>query len=127
MGLTNWSGDRVRKQDVATSKNYLADGEARELNRLTVILLDIFEDQLKIGRLTTMVEAATLLDRQLDFLGRAVLAHGGSVKTEAAKRHAEEQYDLYKAQQKLLRHQEADRTIAALKAAEKDLPKPRRR
>lgn len=127
MGLTNWSGDHIRKQDVGTSKNYLAEGEANELNRLTTILLDIFEDQLKIGRLTTMADAAALLDRQLDFLGRAVLSRGGSVSSDEAKRHAEEQYERYKTQQKLLRHQEADRTIAALKAAEKDLPKPRRR
>jgi hypothetical protein len=56
-----------------------------------------------------------------------VLSHGGSVSSDEAKRHAEEEYERYKAQQKILRHQEADRVIAELKAADKDLPKSRRR
>ncbi len=44
MGLRTWPNDNIRKQDAIVSKNYLADGEIRELNRLTTILLDIFED-----------------------------------------------------------------------------------
>lgn len=44
------------------SKNYLAEGEARELNRLTKILLDIFEDQADLGRLVVMADSTRLLD-----------------------------------------------------------------
>jgi len=36
------------------SKNYLTDGEIKELNR---ILLDIFEDQLDLGRLIVLADA----------------------------------------------------------------------
>ena len=50
MGLTSWPNDNIRKQDVTVSKNYLAEAEIRELNRLTTILLDIFEDQADLGR-----------------------------------------------------------------------------
>ena len=50
MGLQTWPNDNIRKADVTTSKNYLAEREIKELNRLTTILLDIFEDQLDIGR-----------------------------------------------------------------------------
>ena len=35
MGLQNWPNDRIRKSDVAVSKNYFSEGEIRELNRLT--------------------------------------------------------------------------------------------
>lgn len=125
MGLTNWPNEKIRKSDVATAKNYLSDSEIRELNRLTVILLDIFEDQMDIGRLKTMEEAAHLLDRQLSGLGRAVLQTGGQVSMVDAKRKAESQYDKFKAQQKVARHQQADQTIAQIKREQKALAKKR--
>lgn len=71
MGLQTWAGDRILQSDVTVGKNYLAASEVKELNRLTSILLDIFEDQLDLGRLTLMSECAGLLDRQLSNLGRA--------------------------------------------------------
>lgn len=127
MGLQTWQNDNIRKTDVAVSKNYLADGEIKELNRLTTILLDIFEDQLDIGRLVVMQDAQTLLDRQLDQLGRTVLRSGGSVKASDAKRLAETQYEKFDQQRKLKRHLEADERISALAKEAKDLPKPPRR
>ena len=69
MGLTAWQGDSIRKADVTVSKNYLGEAEIRELNRLTTILLDIFEDQLDLGRLVVMLDAQDLLDAQLANLG----------------------------------------------------------
>lgn len=77
MGLQTWPKDRVRKQDVVTAKNYLMAPEIKELNRLTTILLDIFEDQLDLGRLAMMSDAETLLNQQLKSLGRSVLHTGG--------------------------------------------------
>ena len=123
MGLTNWPNANIRKTDVSTSKNFLADSEVKELNRLTTILLDIFEDQLDIGQLTTMVEAEELLDRQLQQLSRVVLKHGGKVKMATAKAFAEREYGKFKERQKAIRHQEADKTIAEIKLAQKKLPR----
>ncbi|MDO8976821.1 RhuM family protein [Reyranella sp.] len=127
MGLRTWQNDNIRKTDVAVSKNYLAEGEIKELNRLTTILLDIFEDQLDMGRLVVMRDAQALLDRQLDQLGRTVLRSGGSVKTAEARRIAEAQYEKFDRQRKLERHRKADERIAALAKEAKDLPKPPRR
>lgn len=121
MGLTNWPNENIRKSDVTVSKNYLADAEIKELNRLTTILLDIFEDQMDIGRLKLMSEASALLDKQLSSLGRSVLRHGGSVKMTDARRYAEREYGKFKARQKALRHEYADAVIAGLKSAEKSL------
>jgi hypothetical protein len=118
MGLTNWPNANIRKADVAVSKNYLADGEVRELNRLTTILLDIFEDQIDIGRLKLMDEASALLDSQLKNLGRVVLNHGGSVAMTDARLHAEQEYAKFKTGQKSLRHAQADQAIAAIKSAQ---------
>lgn len=126
MGLTNWPNDNIRKQDVCVAKNYLADAELKELNRLTTILLDIFEDQLDIGKLVVMEDASQLLDQQLRSLNRAVLTHGGRVKMTQAKKRAEEQYEIYSAQRKLERQQDADRVIAELRQTDKALPKAKR-
>ena len=123
MGLRTWPNDNIRKADVAVSKNYLAEGEVRELNRLTTILLDILEDQMDIGRLKLMAEAGALLDQQLAGLGRVVLKSGGRVSTEAARLHAEGEYEKYKRKRAEVRHAEADRSIAALKVMQKGLPK----
>jgi hypothetical protein len=127
MGLRTWKGDNVTQADVDISKNYLAEGELREFNRLTVILLDIFEDQLDLGKLNTMAEIAALLDNQLRSLSRQVLRGGGSVKTAEAKAHALEQYRAFNEKRKAIRHAEADAALAALKAQEKLLPKPTRK
>jgi hypothetical protein len=126
MGLTTWPHDNIRKQDVTISKNYLADREITELNRLTTILLDIFEDQLDIGRLVVMDDVQRLLDKQLMSLNRAVLSHGGRVRMTDARQHAEREYDAFSAARKLERHQEADQRIAALRNADKSLPSRRK-
>jgi hypothetical protein len=127
MGLRTWPNDNIRKADVDVSKNYLTAPEVRELNRVTTILLDIFEDQLDVGRLVTMRDAQDLLDRQLQGLGRAVLRGGGSVSAEAARRHAEAQYQAFDRQRRLERQNEADERIADLAREAKALPKGPRR
>ncbi|MBU2484363.1 MAG: virulence RhuM family protein [Alphaproteobacteria bacterium] len=126
MGLRTWPKDNIRKADATVSKNYLAEAEIRELNRLTTILLDIFEDQLDLGRLVVMQDAQDLLDRQLQQLGRTVLRTGGQVSASDAKRRADEQYGKFDAQRKLERQQQAEERIAALAEEAKRLPrKPR--
>lgn len=114
MGLTNWPNENIRKTDVTVSKNYLAEAEIKELNRLTTILLDIFEDQLDMGRLVVMQDTGSLLDRQLENLGRAVLRSGGSISADAARAKAEREYEIWKTQDKALRHRQADEAVAAL-------------
>jgi hypothetical protein len=111
---------------MVTSKNYLTPIEIRELNRLTTILLDIFEDQMDLGRLTLMTQAAKLLDDQIKGLGRVVLRTGGSVAMADAKKHAEREYEKYKANQKALRHEQADQIIADIKATQKSLGRGRK-
>lgn len=127
MGLTTWPNENIRKADVTVSKNYLTQTEVKELNRLTTILLDIFEDQLDIGKLVTMADAERLLETQLRQLNRAVLGHGGSITTTKAKKIAEAQYKKFDTERKRLRHEEADKLIADLKEADRKLPKTARK
>lgn len=127
MGLQTWPNDNIRKTDVSVSKNYLTETEIKELNRLTTILLDIFEDQVDIGRLVVMQDAERLLEQQLKGLGRRVLKGGGSVSAVKAKRHAETQYDKFDQQRKAERQQLAKKTINELAKVAKDLPSGRKR
>lgn len=126
MGLQSWQDGNIRKADATVSKNYLGEAEVRELNRLTTILLDIFEDQLDLGRLVVMQDAQRLLDQQLQQLGRTVLRSGGSVKAAEARDHAEREYHRFDETRKERRHVEADERIAALAKEAKGLPKGRR-
>ena len=94
---------------------------------ITTILLDIFEDQVDMGRLIVMQDARNLLDQQLRQLGRTVLRAGGSVKSSAAKRVAESHYKKFDQRRKLERQREADERIAALAKEAKKLPKNKHR
>jgi hypothetical protein len=123
MGLVNWPGDAIRKADVRVSKNYLGQAEIKELNRLTTILLDVFEDQLDLGRLVVMRDAEILLDKQLTGLGRNVLRSGGSMKASAARQLAEAEYEKFDQARKAQRLEEADRVIAELAREAGKLPK----
>lgn len=125
MGLQNWPNDNIRKQDVTTSKNYMAEAEIRELNRLTEILLGIFEDQLDLGRLVTMADARRLLEDQLRSLGRSVLNDGGRISQGTAKQKAYAEYEKFDEARRLRRKEEADAAVASLKNEGKRLPRTR--
>lgn len=126
MGLQVWPKEEIRQADALVAKNYLVPTEIRELNRLTTILLDIFEDQLEIGRIATMSEAARLLDRQLHHLNRLVLSHGGQVRHDRAELAAKREYQKFDAARKSERLRHATSEIVALRATDKALPKSRR-
>lgn len=127
MGLQTWPKDNIRKSDAVTSKNYLTEQETRELNRLTTILLDVFEDQLDLGRLVVMQDAQNLLEQQLKQLGRSILQMGGSVSAKDAKHTADREYKSFDAQRKLERRAQADKHIGELAAEAKRLPRARKR
>lgn len=126
MGLQTWKGERIASSDVTVAKNFLAPAETRELNRLTNLLLTIFEDQLETGRLTTMTEAASLLNDQLKGLGRVVLSTGGSVSKDDADRHAKAAYKAYDAERKSLEKARVEQEYAQLRKSSEALAKVKR-
>jgi len=126
MGLQSWPKDEIRQQDALVAKNYLASPELKELNRLTTILLDIFDDQLDIGRLTTMSDAARLLDQQLRNLHRLVLTHGGQIPHHRAEARAKSEYQRFNERRRAVRAADTQAEIVSLKQADKQLPKVRR-
>jgi len=127
MGLQTWPKDAIRQEDALVAKNALAEAELRELNRVTDILLSVFEDQLDVGRLILMSDAKHLLDQQLRQLGRPVLKGGGSVSTETAQTYVKAQYKIFDERRRLERKRQADAELAALKAEAKKLPRERKK
>lgn len=97
MGLTTYAGKKGPTQaDVKIANNYLAEPEAKQKNRATVMLLDYFEEQLDQGRLVTMSEAESKLDEFIKFNRWPLLTHKGKVSRNAANEHALQQLSLYR-------------------------------
>lgn len=100
MGLTSWQGSIVRKQDVATAKNYLKADEIKDLNEIVTMYLDYAERQARQRKTVTMEEWSDKLDAFLSFNEHELLTHAGKVKAEVAKRIAEERYEEFDARRR---------------------------
>jgi hypothetical protein len=102
MGLTSFKGAVVRKGDVAIAKNYLTQVEIAELNRIVTMYLDFAEDQAKRYIQMHMSDWDQKLNAFLQFTGRQVLDNYGAISAEIAKQLAEDQYEKYDENRKML-------------------------
>ncbi|MCB9529799.1 MAG: virulence RhuM family protein [Myxococcales bacterium] len=96
MGLTSWPGDAIRKADVAVAKNYLVPDEIETLNRVVSAYLDFAELQAMNRRPMTMDAWVRKLDDFLRLSEREVLTHAGAVSAEAARLHAEAEFERWR-------------------------------
>jgi len=95
MGLTNWRGPKVRKQDVVTAKNYLDEAELSALNNLVEQYLVFAEGQAMRRISMYMKDWITKLDGFLSLNDRNILEHAGKVSHQMAKELAESEYDRF--------------------------------
>lgn len=95
MGLTNWRGEKPRKQDVVNAKNYLNEDELGALNNLTEQYLVFAEGQAMRRIPMTMNDWVTKLDGFLSLNDRDILNHAGKVSHQMAKQLAEQEYSLF--------------------------------
>ena len=108
MGLTTWSGNRVRKHDVIVAKNYLTADEVDTLNRLVVIFLEQAELRVKQQQQLTLDYWRKNVDRLLEFNDHPVLQDAGSRSADQAKAIAHQRYDLFDTQRRQADALEAD-------------------
>lgn len=101
MGLTSWSGARVLKRDIGTSKNYLGDDEIDTLNRITVMFLDQAEFRAKRRQGIRTNDWAATLDKFLADNEVAVLSGLGKISHEEATSWANAQYELFSERRRL--------------------------
>lgn len=96
MGLTNWSGARIRKSDVSIAKNYLTEEELRALNNLAEQYLVFAEGQATRRIPMTMKDWITKLEGFLTLNDREILHGAGQVSAELAKNHAETEFSRFR-------------------------------
>ena len=128
MGLTAWTGSRVRKHDVTVAKNYLRREEIEALDRIVVMYLDYAEDQAQRRRTLTMRDWEDKLDAFLQFNERDVLTHAGKLRSEVAEKLALERYENFDSARREGARLVADtEDITALEKAERELEGNQRR
>lgn len=120
MGLTAWSGSKVRKQDVHIAKNYLNEEEAGLLNLIVTQYLDFAEFQARTRKVMYMRDWVRKLDDFLRVNDREILQGFGKVSAQLAKEKAEREYEKFQEQQRKVEDTQAAEELAAtLKALEK--------
>lgn len=108
MGLTNWRGSKLRKQDVTIAKNYLDEDELRALNNLVEQYLVFAEGQAMRRIPMHMLDWLQKLDGFLQLNDRNILDHAGKISHEMAAQHANEQYAKFHQQRLQMEAQQAN-------------------
>ncbi len=100
MGLTAWKGARVRKSDVTTAKNYLAEKEISELNLIVTMFLDTADLRARRRQTMKLTEWEVVLDGFLRSNELPLLLNAGSVSAAKAEKIAFARYETFDAQRK---------------------------
>lgn len=114
MGLTNWHGAKVRKQDIANAKNYLSADELSALNNLVEQYLVFAEGQAMRRIPMSMADWVKKLDGFLALNDRDILDNAGKISHDMAKQHAASQYELFHQQRQYADALGADKRLADL-------------
>ena len=96
VGMTNYKGNYITRDDVKIAKNYLTEGELQRLNLLVSQFLDFAEFQaleMKEMRMSDWIEA---LDNQIIMLQRKLLEGKGQVSHKQAMEKAEKEFNIYR-------------------------------
>lgn len=95
MGMTNYRGELIRRQDVSIAKNYLNLDEIAALNNLTEQYLIFAEGQAMRRISMTMEDWVKKLDGFLTLNDREILTHAGKISHELARTYAEQEYEKF--------------------------------
>ncbi|MBL9178336.1 MAG: virulence RhuM family protein [Verrucomicrobiaceae bacterium] len=95
MGLTNWRGAKVRKEDTLIAKNYLGEEELAALNNLVEQYLVFATGQAMRRIPMKMADWISKLDSFMTINDRDILTHAGRISHELAAAHAEKEYEAF--------------------------------
>ena len=115
VGMTNFKGNYVTKDDVKIAKNYLTELELQRLNLLVSGFLDFAEFQALEMTPMTMNDWVEALDNQIIAHKRNVLIGKGSVSHKEAIEKAEREFEIYRKREMQLLESDFDREIKKLK------------
>jgi hypothetical protein len=106
VGMTNFKGNYITKDDVKIAKNYLSEKELQVLNLLVSQYLDFAELQAIEQHAMTMQQWIDKLDEILSTTNRPLLLGKGNVSHKKAIQKAEREFTKYR--QKELSQYESD-------------------
>lgn len=115
VGMTNFKGNYVTRDDVMIAKNYLTEMELQRLNLLTSQFLDFAEFQALEQTPMRMNDWIAALDDQILRLRKNILEGNGSVSHKEAIEKAEREFELYRDREMRLLESDFDKAIKALK------------
>ena len=96
VGMTNFKGNYVTKDDVVIAKNYLSETELNKLNLLTSGYLDFAELQALELNSMKMTDWVEFLDRQIINMKKNLLVGSGTISHETAVKKAEKEFNVYR-------------------------------
>lgn len=111
VGMTNFKGDYVTKEDVRIAKNYLTERELQILNLLVSQFLDYAELQALEEHAMTMQDWINELDHQLLSNRRDLLTTKGTVSHRLAIEKAEKEFEVYRKREMKQLESDFDKTI----------------
>ena len=115
VGMTNFKGNYVTKDDVKIVKNYLTEIELQRLNLLVSGFLDFAEFQALEMNAMTMKDWIEALDNQIIALKRKVLVGKGHVSHKQAIEKAEKEFEIYRKREMELLESDFDKEIKRLR------------
>ncbi|WP_028907155.1 virulence RhuM family protein [Xylanibacter ruminicola] len=114
VGMTNFKGNYVTRDDVKIAKNYLTEIELQRLNLLTSQFLDYAEFQALEQNPMTMADWIAALDDQILRLRKNILEGAGTVSHQEAIEKAEREFEIYREREMRMLESDFDKAVKGL-------------
>ena len=114
VGMTNFKGNYITKDDVKIAKNYLTEKELQRLNLLVSQFLDFAEFQALEEHPMRMTDWIAALDNQIISLQRKLLEGKGSVSHQEAIEKAEREFNIYRQREMAQLESDFDKMVKRL-------------
>lgn len=122
VGMTNFKGNYITKDDVKIAKNYLTEKELQRLNLLVSQFLDFAELQALEERPMRMADWISALDNQIIALQRKLLEDKGNVSHKEAIEKAEREFNIYRQREMAQLESDFDKMVKRLSKRDKKPP-----
>lgn len=114
VGMTNFKGNYVTRDDVKIAKNYLSEIELQRLNLLVSGFLDFAEFQALEMNPMTMNDWIEALDNQIIAHKRKILIGKGNISHKQAIEKAEKKFEIYRKREMDMLESDFDKEIKKL-------------
>ena len=120
LGMTNFKGNYITKEDIRIAKNYLSELELQKLNLLTEGFLGYAELQALEEKPMTMNDWKSFLDQQLKMLNKDILNDKGKISHQQAVEKAEKEFEVYRQREMRQLESDFDRAVKQLMQKSED-------